>query len=56
MNTETPPTIQEEELHEAPASSDFDYLSASFSSGYTDEELEEERTSLCLAQGISRFC
>ena len=47
MNTETPPTIQEEELHEAPASSDF---------GYTDEELEEERTSLCISQGISRFC
>lgn len=23
---------------------------------YTDEELEEERTSLCMSLGISRFC
>lgn len=26
------------------------------SSGYTDESLEEERTSLCLSQGLSRYC
>ena len=26
------------------------------SSGYTDKILEEERTSLCLAQGLSRYC
>lgn len=23
---------------------------------YTDEELEQERTQLCVSQGISRFC
>lgn len=23
---------------------------------YTDEELEEERTNLCISQGLSRFC
>lgn len=23
---------------------------------YTDEELEKERTQLCVSQGISRFC
>lgn len=23
---------------------------------YTDEELEEERTNLCLSQGLSRYC
>lgn len=30
--------------------------SSKISSGYTDKSLEEERTSLCLAQGLSRYC
>lgn len=30
--------------------------SSKISSKYTNESLEEERTNLCLAQGLSRYC
>lgn len=30
--------------------------SSKISSGYTDKSLEEERTSLCLMQGLARYC
>lgn len=30
--------------------------SSKIPSGYTDKSLEEERTSLCLMQGLARYC
>lgn len=33
-----------------------DSYASRISSGYTDESLEEERTSLCISQGLSRYC
>lgn len=30
--------------------------SSKISSGYTDKSLEEERTNLCLMQGLARYC
>jgi hypothetical protein len=30
--------------------------SARISLGYTEKSLEEERTNICLSQGLSRYC
>lgn len=30
--------------------------SARISLGYTEKNLEEERTNICLSQGLSRYC
>jgi len=31
-------------------------ISCRYRYGYTDEEFEEERTNLCISQGLSRYC
>lgn len=33
-----------------------DSYASRISSGYTEDSLEEERTSLCISQGLSRYC
>jgi hypothetical protein len=56
MKTKEKKLSEEEKIRIEKRNKVLKQIGCKYRSGYTDEELEEERNSLCKSQGLSRFC